>query len=178
MAKPSRENVQSGLNGWEGSINNNFVKLFDRPVPVFLHTGDETDLETGFPAAGYEEALCVVNHTTLGLTLYLVDKNHPSGSAKWIPLGAYLSNPPVVANTSQTLDWDARQVISNPGGPITLTLRPAGQVPGKVINVKNVSTNTVTLSAASNIDGAVSYPISVQYQSVTLYSDGSTYHII
>lgn len=180
MAKPSRDNVQNGLNGWDGTVNNNFIRIFDRPVPIFLHTGDETDLEAGFPAASHEECVVVVDHTVIGLQLYVVDKNHPSGSARWVLQSAQDSDAPVVQNTTATLDWDARKVISNPsGGTAILTLRPAGEMAGKEVHIKNVSaTDQVDVASANLIDGAATFSLTVQYQSVTVYSDGATYHIL
>lgn len=178
MAKPSRDQVQNGLNGWDADVNNNFIRLFDRPLPVFLHTGDESDIQSSFPAASHEECIVVVDHTVIGLTPYIVDKNHPSASPRWVPMGAALPLPPVVRSTTSTLDWDDRVVLSNPGGAITLTLRPAGEVAGKTITIKNLSTFQVDVASASSIDGASPYSLTVQYQSVTVYSDGATYHIL
>lgn len=178
MPKPSRDNIQNGLNGWDGTVNNNFIRLFDRPVPIFLHTGDETDIESSFPAASHEECLVVIDHVTLGLMFYMVDQNHPSGSARWVPLSANLPLPPIVRNTTSTLDWDDRIVLSTPTGTITLTLRPAAEVAGKLVQLKNLSTNTITVSSADLIDGSTTFSLSAQFQSVTVYSDGSTYHIL
>lgn len=180
MAKPLRDAIQNGLNGWDSTVNNNFIKTFDRPLPIFLHTGDESDIETSFPAASHEECIVVVDHTVLGLQLYVVDKNHPSGGARWVLQSASDADAPVVRNTTSTLDWDDRKVLSNPAGAIVLTVRPAGEVAGKTIHIKNLSTFTVTVDATTEglIDGAATFPLTVQYQSVTLYSDGSTYHII
>lgn len=178
MAKPSRDAIQNGLNGWDSTVDNNFIRLFDRPPPIFLHTGDESDIESSFPAASHEECIVVVDHTVLGLQLYIVDKNHPSGSGRWVLQAAQDSHAPIVRNSASTLDWDDRRVLSNPAGNITLVLRPAGEVAGKDIVVKNLSLFEVELSAASQIDGAGTFTLVAQQQSVTLYSDGSTYHII
>ncbi len=184
MAKPSRDTVQNGLNGWDGTVNNNFIRTFDNPFPVFLHTGDETDLEAGFAAAAHEECIVMVDHTVLGLQAYVVDQNHASGSAKWVLLSALDGHPPIVRNTTSTLDWDDRVVISNPAATITLTLRAAAEVAGKTIKIKNVSsTDIVDVASASLMDGfstlaaTANGALITQYQSVTLYSDGATYHI-
>lgn len=178
MAKPSRDEIQNGLNGWDATVNNNFIRIFDRPFPVFLHTGDQTDLEASFPAASHEECVVMVDHTVLGIVPYVVDKNHPSASARWILASANDSAAPIVRNTASTLDWDDRVVLSNPAGAIALTMRPASEVSGKIIHIKNLSTFVITVTAASNIDGAGTYLLSVQFQSVTLYSDGATYHVL
>ena len=46
--------------------------------------------------------------------------------------------------------------------------------------IKNLaSSNTLTLTPSScNIDGAATFVVATQYESVTLLSDGSNYHII
>lgn len=186
MAKPSRDTIQNGLNGWDGTVNNNFIRLFDNPFPVFLHTGDETDLEASFPAAAFEECIVVVDHTVLGLQLYVVDKNHPSASPRWVLQSAFAGHAPIVRNVDGTLDWDERVVIASPAaGTITLTLRPAGEMSGKTLNIKNVSaTDTVDVASASLIDGFATLAATAagalvtQFQAVTLYSDGATYHIL
>lgn len=178
MAKPSRDAIQNGLNNWDATVNNNFIRLFDRPPPIFLHTGDESDIESSFPAASHEECIVVVDHTVLGLQLYIVDKNHPSGSGRWVLQSAQDSDAPVVRNTASTLDWDDRKVLSNPIGAIALTMRPAGEVAGKTIHIKNLSLFTITVTAASLIDGAGTFPLTFQFESVALYSDGATYHVI
>lgn len=178
MSKPSRDNVVSSLNGWEADVNNNFIRLFDRPFPVFLHTGDETDLETAFPAATHEECVVMVNHSVVGVVPYMVDKNHPSGSEKWRIL---IDDPkiPTTQNSTGTLDWDDRMVVSNPGGNIEITLRPAGEMTGRTVTIKNVSVNTVTVRQnASLIDGVSTFVLSAQYEHVTIWSDGATYHVI
>lgn len=74
MAKPSRTNIDSGSqNNWDTITNDNFAKLYDAPIPVYLHTGDESNLESTFPAAAHEECLVWVDHTTLGRVLYASD---------------------------------------------------------------------------------------------------------
>jgi len=178
MAKPTRDQVQAGLNGWDTTVNNNFIKTFDRPWPVFLHTGDETNLEASFPAASHDECIVIVDHTVLGLQPYVVDQNHPSASARWVILGSQVSLVPIVLNTASTLDWDDRIVLSNPAGAIALTLRPAGEVAGKIIQIKNLSAFTITVTAASNIDGSGTFDLDTQFSSLSVYSDGATYHIL
>jgi hypothetical protein len=84
----------------------------------------------------------------------------------------------VTKNTTSTLDWDDLIVLSNPAGAITLTLRPAGEMAGQTVNIKNLSANAISVASGSNIDGSASFSLSVQYSSVTLYSDGATYHIL
>lgn len=178
MPKPTRDNIQNSLNGWDATINNNFIKTMDGPLPVFLHTGDETDIESSFPAASHNECLVMVDHTVVGMSLYVVDKDHPSGSAKWVAFSTFNSAAHTARNTTSSIGDDEIFTLTNPAGAITLTMPLASRTAGKTFVVKNLAAQIVTITSASNIDGAANFLLSVQYASATLYSDGATYHII
>lgn len=64
-------------------------------------------------------------------------------------------------------------------GTTTITL-PSGHSSGDRVIVKNVGTNTVTVDGAGSetIDGDTTYSMMFQYESVTLVSDGSNWHLI
>jgi hypothetical protein len=65
-------------------------------------------------------------------------------------------------------------VLGNGTFNVTLPAATAGMV----VDVKNVGTGVVTvLPAAGTIDGAANYPLSVQYQSVTVVADGTNWWI-
>jgi hypothetical protein len=65
-------------------------------------------------------------------------------------------------------------VLAN--GTFTVTL-PAATT-GNVVDVKNVGTGVITVAPASGtIDGAATYPLSVQYQSITIVADGTNWWI-
>jgi hypothetical protein len=52
---------------------------------------------------------------------------------------------------------------------------------GYKYNIKNVSATaslTVDPNSTETIDGATTYTLNVQYQSLTIVSDGSNWHII
>lgn len=73
MARPSRDPIQSGTNGWDATLNDNLIKLFDGPLAIHEHTGDESDLASTFAAASYDNCLVWVDHTVSGWTLYHSD---------------------------------------------------------------------------------------------------------
>tara|TARA_R110002095_G_C4251957_1_gene240444 strand:+ start:39806 stop:40915 length:1110 start_codon:yes stop_codon:yes gene_type:complete len=73
MARPSRDTIQSGVNGWDASVNDNFTRTFDLPLAIHEHVGDESDLASTFPAASYDNCLVWVNHTVDGWTPYHSD---------------------------------------------------------------------------------------------------------
>jgi hypothetical protein len=88
-----------------------------------------------------------------------------------------------------TTDWyDTILLVNATGGNITITLPDSGLVAstkdemGKIYHIKKVdaSANTVTIDGYSTqtIDGAATNVITTQYDSITIVSDGSNWHII
>ena len=88
-----------------------------------------------------------------------------------------------------TAAWsDTVLLVNASGGNITITLPDSGFVAspkdemGKLFYIKKVdsSANTVTIDgySAQTIDGVATYVINSQYDSVTLVSDGSNFHIV
>lgn len=73
MARPSRDTIQSGVNGWDATANDNLIKLFDGPLPIHEHSGTEANLASTFAAGSYDNCLVWVNHTVDGWTLYHSD---------------------------------------------------------------------------------------------------------
>ena len=67
-------------------------------------------------------------------------------------------------------------------GQVTVTLPPPASVfpintPFEIKKI-DASANAVIVASASNIDGVPSYAISAQYDSITVFSDGTTYWIL
>lgn len=62
-------------------------------------------------------------------------------------------------------------------GAITVTLRPPGQVQDLRLILKKIdAVNTVTING--DIEGATSYVLTTQYQSITVQSNGIHYYIL
>ena len=70
MARPSFKNITQGLESWDGPTNDNKDVFEDAPWPVYEHTGDESDLATTFTPSAFDRCIVMVNHTTLGWTMY------------------------------------------------------------------------------------------------------------
>jgi hypothetical protein len=89
-----------------------------------------------------------------------------------------------VAASGAILTSDANKVIlaTAGGGGITLTLPSPASVTGQAIYIKKVdaAAGSVVIAqfAAETIDGASSIAISSQYESATVVSDGTNWHII
>ena len=73
MARPTKNDIDSGIQNWDGKVDDNDEALFNAPLPIHEHTGDETDLESTFAAASYDRCHIMVDHTTLGWSLYVSD---------------------------------------------------------------------------------------------------------
>lgn len=82
MARPIKNNVSSGNQGWDGAMDDNFEVWFEGPAPIYEHAGDQTDLEATFAAAMHDRCHVMVNHTTLGWCLYVSDGT--AWQIKWI----------------------------------------------------------------------------------------------
>lgn len=84
-----------------------------------------------------------------------------------------------VSASDTALDADEVITVSASGGVRTITLPPAAGIQGKVYTVKKTdsSTNTVTIdgNAAETIDGAATFVLNSENESVIIISDGSNW---
>lgn len=94
MARPTKNDIDSGIQSWDGKIDDNDEALFNGPLPVHEHTGDESDLASTFAAAAFDRCTVMVDHTTLGWSYYVSD------GAAWNRMGAMEQTPTVVDLTN------------------------------------------------------------------------------
>ena len=85
----------------------------------------------------------------------------------------------VAADFTVTLD-DEVVVVDATAGALTITLPNVRRAWGRKFFVKKVdaSANVVTVGSASLIDGATTFPLNVQYESVTVLSNGTTWWVL
>lgn len=85
----------------------------------------------------------------------------------------------VSADFTVTLDDDAVFADAT-AGAITITLPNVRRASARRFYVKktDASGNAVTVGSSANIDGAATFPLTVQYQSVTVLSDGATWWVL
>ncbi len=136
-----------------------------------LFLGDTSTAPTGNPSSGcfiYSQAGDLKFRTSTGFTGFLS--------------GGQLSN--IVSKTSAytatsndyTITCDATSAA------FTLTLPAAASHTGRILIIKKTdsSVNAVTVDGDSSetIDGATTYDLRVRYQSITIQSDGSNWHVI
>lgn len=85
-----------------------------------------------------------------------------------------------VAKTSTYTASSADHTINCTSGTFTVNLPTASGITGRIYVIKNSGTGVITVDGNSSetIDGAATYSLSVQYQSVTVQSDGANWIII
>jgi hypothetical protein len=92
--------------------------------------------------------------------------------------GAYRS----VTTTGNVLSGDYLLICDATAGAITMTLPPAALVPGRIYVFKRINSGAnaviVDPSGAETIDGAATYTLSAQWNSVTIMSNGTAWFII
>ena len=96
MARPAKNDIDSGIQSWDGKIDDNDEALFNAPLPIHEHSGDESDLQATFAAASYDRCTVMVDHTTLGWSYYVSD-----GTA-WNRMGAMEQTPTIVDITDNS----------------------------------------------------------------------------
>ena len=87
-----------------------------------------------------------------------------------------------VTATGNVVSGDYLIVADATGGAITMTLPPAALVPGRIYAFKRINSgaNAVVIdpSGAETIDGAATYTLSAQWNSVTIMNNGIAWFII
>ena len=85
-----------------------------------------------------------------------------------------------LAAADYQLDTDRVVLVDTSGGPVTYSLLPAATFVGRLLYVKNLGINTMTVDAhaAETIDGAATAATSTQYATFRLYSDGTEWHLL
>lgn len=87
-----------------------------------------------------------------------------------------------VTTTGNVVSGDYLIVADATGGAITMTLPPAALVPGRIYTFKRINSgaNAVVIdpSGAETIDGAATYTLSAQWNSVTIINNGIAWFII
>ena len=92
--------------------------------------------------------------------------------------GAYRS----VTTSGNVVSGDYLIIADATSGAITMALPPAALVPGRIYVFKRINSgaNAVVIdpNASETIDGAATYTLSAQWNSVTIMSNGTAWFII
>jgi hypothetical protein len=93
MARPSKNDINSGIQNWDSAMDDNDEALMNAPLPIHEHTGDESDLQSTFAAASYDRCSVMVDHTTLGWSRYV------SNGTAWVRMEAVEQRPAIADAT-------------------------------------------------------------------------------
>jgi hypothetical protein len=175
--RPTRNNIDSLLNDWDADDEANFAKLFDEPTPVPEQddASDEGDIQASFPVAQFGNCEVFVKHTILGWTRYVAN-----GNAEWRALTQSMKTPTTsLTGTTHTLGAVDTIVLCSNAAAQAITLPSVSLEAGRVITIKQIGVGAVTVhrGGASTIDGATTYAIPAQFGAVSVYSDGTNWHI-
>lgn len=176
MAFPQLAPVSSGIQGWDGVVDDNFVILAEGPFPLHRDAAlTQANLAATYPAASYDKCFVWINHTVIGYTLYWSD------GTNWQPFGFERRTTETVTGTA-TLTGREDLVLLAGSPSYTVTLAPAANWAGKTVTLKRTTAGAaVTLdgSGSETIDGALTNTdLAAQWDSITLYSTGTAVLIL
>lgn len=172
MTRPTKLDINSGIQNWDGKIDDNAEVLFNGPLPIHQHTGDESNLQATFAAVAYERCMVWVDHTVLGWTLYESD-----GTDWTIRDSAIRESFTFSATTSMTIAHHGAFIRFTGTGTNDFDLRSAALWAGQSVTVRNDQTaGTLNLdpNAAEAINGVSGGPLAIPAGSTaSVYSDGA-----
>lgn len=173
--RPTFPDIDNGDEAWDADFNDVKDGLVEKPLPIYEHAGDESDIESTFPAASYGNCLVWVDHTVYGWTLYATDAN-----GVWRPYQARNKQAVTSKTGAGSIAVHETLVICGGTPPYTLTLPTAASAAGLTFQIKNPTTGTVTVdgNGSETIDGAANVALATQYANLVIYSDGTTWHIL
>jgi hypothetical protein len=171
MARPTRIAINSGNQGWDALVDDDFVQVYDQPFPIHESAGlTEANLQATFPAAAFDRCLVWVNHTVYGYVLYQSD------GTNWIPRSSskQITRTVTVATTFTAAEM-AGIILSGGTLPYTHVLPTSASMKGRKLIFKTLVAGTLTIdgSGAELIDGVATITITAQYGKLTLFADGT-----
>jgi hypothetical protein len=183
MARPTRLTLDASALAWDAKVNTNFQNVYNRPLAIAEHEGDESDLESAFPAAQYDRCLIWVDDTSEGWVLYF------SNGSTWAILetgaggggGGGPMSIDLISGTDTIQSTENTLAICS-GTTYTVTMPSASAVgAGHRVTVKRTSSGVITVDGDSSdtIDGSATFLLNLTLSSISLVSDGtSNWHIV
>jgi len=172
MGRPTKNDVDSGIQNWHQKIDDNDEAILNAPFPIHEHTGDETDLQSTFAAAAYDRCFVWVDHTTLGWTLYWSD------GTNWIPYSDYKRDLNGLSATTTQAIGDAFVRFTGTG-TLDYDFLAAASWAGRTVEIRNdMTSGTLNLdpNGTEQINGGgAGTPLVLAIGSTArVYSDGTT----
>lgn len=178
MSRYARQIPGAGEAAWDSKVNDNFLNIFDRPLPLVKHAGSLTSLQSTFPANQYDQALAICQYSATagdGLIFAVSDGTAWREMSAWqfFHRVIFTENP----TSPLTIDNSHNFVYKSNSTALTANLPAiAGANKGRRIEFKNKAgtTNnlTITPNGSDTVDGAASLALTPG-QSATLVSSGS-----
>ncbi len=173
MSRPSWLTIDAGLEGWDAFLNTNFNNAAAKPWAIYESASlTESTLAATFPAASYDRCLVWVNHSVYGYTLYRSD------GTNWKSWDAQRRLSRNITGTATLTTAEVADIITISGTlPYTVNLPTATSMRGRTVIFKTLVAGTATLdgNASETIDGATTATITVQYDVLRLYCDGTSW---
>lgn len=169
MARPTKDDLNSGNQGWDGVVDDNFEKLFDAPIPIHASASlTQSNLQSSFPASAHDRCLVWVNHTVHGYMLYY------SNGTTWIPYGND-KMPKTEPSTTYTMLVTDKFIRATGTTSYDIDLIAAASYSGRTLFVRNDSTMSINLdpSGSENINGSSSSLAVASGATAIIYSDGT-----
>ncbi len=110
MARPGKLTIDATVQNWDAKLDSNSEVVFNGPLPIHEHVGDQTDIASTFPPASYDRCEVWVNHTVLGWSRYVSD------GTNWIrvlQVGTIATIVALTDNTTGTAN-DVLQALTDP----------------------------------------------------------------
>ena len=179
--RPTRNVISAGLAAWDADVEANDSIILDQPYPIPEQddADDETDMATDYPVAQFGNVMHRAKHSGLQdkWTTMVTE-----GNTRWQALAQDIRCPfrSVTAAGATSLNAEDTIVLANNAAAQTINLVAAATCAGRTITVKQLGAGNVTLdgSGAETIDGATTYALTAQYQSVSVYSNGTAWHVV
>ena len=147
-----------------------FQNATNHTVTINAYTGSPAETVDG--AASYS--------LPSGKTVYLISvRGHTGSPSNWVSIGSDIARSYATFTTTGTINT-ALNTADATSGSFTLTLPLAADWARQCIEVKNIGffgIVTIDGDGAETIDGALTYALSSQWQSVSLWSDGTQWLI-
>jgi len=168
MARPTPVSINSGNQGWDGDMDDNFDILTQAPFPIYESASITSlaTLQSTFPAAAYDRCFIWINLTTYGYTLCW------SNGTSWVTYGTEKRPLRSSAVTISQLITD--KVVRFTGTTNTYNLLAAASWAGITVEGRNDGSGNLTIdpSGAETINGAATLVIAAG-GTFKIYSDGS-----
>lgn len=169
MSRPIKVDILSGVQGWDGDVDDNFEVLFDAPIPLPQPASlTESNLQSTYPAASFDRCVVWVNHSVVGYTLYWSD------GTGWIPVVGIRSPKRQSSVTITQLREDVFVRFTG-AGVVDYDFLTASAWAGRTVVIRNDSVGMVSLdpNASELINGVSGSLVLMPTKTAHVYSDGT-----